>query len=198
MELRRIPESAEIGSPQPGDAAGEFSNPFGICFTADGNLVVADEGNNRVQILKPDGTFVRAFGSSETGQVLLHSPSHVSAGPDGIIAVLDQRRDRVQIFDGEGRFVRSVMLGLETDRERNGVRFCLGGGGEIVLFLIFLEEIRVLNREGELLQIIGKGGDSMVDWAGETADIAVNADGRIAVAVHTGFSPASSDILFLS
>ena len=34
-----------------------------MCFTADGELVVADSYNHRVQVLQRDGTFARAFRS---------------------------------------------------------------------------------------------------------------------------------------
>jgi NHL repeat-containing protein len=48
----------------------QFNNPVhGLRLTKDGLLVVADRGNNRIQVFRKDGTFVREY------QVLKESPS---------------------------------------------------------------------------------------------------------------------------
>ena len=41
-----------------GDGDGEFSRPAGITTDTDGNIYVADWGNERVQVLRPDGSFL--------------------------------------------------------------------------------------------------------------------------------------------
>jgi len=77
-----------------GKGEGQFDSPCGICFTADGNLVVAEQDNRRVQTVREGGSFVRSFGSApaggENGQFDDHRRCDVSVGPDGSIAVLDK------------------------------------------------------------------------------------------------------------
>lgn len=46
---------------RPGKGPGEFRQPSGVALDAAGHIYVADTGNNRVQKLSPDGTFLLAF-----------------------------------------------------------------------------------------------------------------------------------------
>eukprot|EP00754_Rhynchopus_humris_P048648 Rhum_TRINITY_DN7924_c0_g1::Rhum_TRINITY_DN7924_c0_g1_i1::g.25204::m.25204 len=47
---------------QPGDAEGMFDRPTAVAV-ADGHVLVLDEANCRIVVLREDGVFVRAFGS---------------------------------------------------------------------------------------------------------------------------------------
>ena len=155
----------------------------GLCFTADGNLVVADFKNHRVQVLREDGTLVREFGSAGQGEGEFQCPVDVCGLPDGSIAVVDLRNHRVQIFDGEGGFVRSIgSKGEGPGQFLNPLSAAVGAGGEIIVGDIDRKDVQVFSKEGELLQIIGKGGDSDVEL-GPTImmGVATDAMGRISV-----------------
>ena len=167
-----------------GRGEGQFSSPSGLCFTADGNLVVADRHNNRVQIVREDGTFVRAFGSRGREDGQLDCPCEVSVGPDGSIAVLSES-ERVQIFDGEGRFVRRI--GSDGDgpgQFMNVQSVTHGAGGEIIVTDASRDDVQVFSGEWELLQIIGAKGDSKAAWHGTPHAVAADGVGRIFVAIH--------------
>jgi DNA-binding beta-propeller fold protein YncE len=43
----------------PGSGPGQFSNPHNIAADAQGNIYVADRGNNRIQVFDGDGKFLR-------------------------------------------------------------------------------------------------------------------------------------------
>ena len=43
---------------EKGTGPGEFDTPHGLAMDAQGRLFVADRGNNRIQILDPDGKFI--------------------------------------------------------------------------------------------------------------------------------------------
>ncbi|HYN86967.1 MAG TPA: flippase activity-associated protein Agl23 [Ardenticatenaceae bacterium] len=93
-----------------------FNSPKGVALTGDGNVVVADGGNHRIQILAPDGSVVRSFGSfcnladgsgcQGAGEGQFNEPWGVAVGPDGSIYVADTWNHRVQKFTAEGEFVR--------------------------------------------------------------------------------------------
>jgi len=85
------------------------------------------------------------------------------------------------MFDREGRFVRSIGSnggGPGQFLFPNGV--AVGGGGEIIVSDFARKDIQVFSREGELLQIIGAGGDSDVDLP-SSASFCADADGRLTV-----------------
>jgi DNA-binding beta-propeller fold protein YncE len=44
---------------EPGDKPGQLNTPHGIANDAQGNLYVADRGNNRIQVFDPDGKLLR-------------------------------------------------------------------------------------------------------------------------------------------
>ena len=46
-----------------GTEDGELCRPWGVACTPAGLLVVADRGNNRIQIFRRDGTFHQRFGT---------------------------------------------------------------------------------------------------------------------------------------
>ena len=154
----------------------------GLCFTADGNLVVADHKNHQVQVLRQDGTLVRAFGSAGQGEGEFGDGFDVcGVAADGSIAVLDWDNSRVQIFDGEGGFVRSFgSKGVGPGQFIDSRSMAVGAGGEIIVADSYRKDVQVLSKEGELLQIIGKGGDRDVQL-GRTKGIAMDASGRLFV-----------------
>jgi tripartite motif-containing protein 71 len=69
-----------------GSALGEFNNPWEAVFDRNGNILVTDVQNHRVQIFKPDGTFITAFG----GRKKFQDPRHIDMHPDGRIYVHDE------------------------------------------------------------------------------------------------------------
>ena len=67
---------------QWGSGPVEFKTPHALIFDADGRLLVADRGNNRLQILDQDGNYIEEFKQ-------FSRPSDMYFGPDGTIYVAD-------------------------------------------------------------------------------------------------------------
>jgi sugar lactone lactonase YvrE len=94
---------------KPGNGPGEFSAPGGVAATANGDLLVADFYNHRVQLLKPNGAFIRQWG--ETGQTghtagRFDYPTDVAVGRNGSIYAADGYGNRIQVFSPLGTFLR--------------------------------------------------------------------------------------------
>jgi YVTN family beta-propeller protein len=64
-----------------GAADGQFSLPSGVAYDSAGNTVVADFGNDRVVVLRPDGSVLRS--------VAVTNPRSVAAGPAGSVFVAE-------------------------------------------------------------------------------------------------------------
>ena len=73
-------------------------------------IVVADQGNHRVQVLRlEDGSHVRTIGSRGKGPGQFDSPSGVAMDGEGHLIVADSGNERVQVFRLEdGSDVRAI------------------------------------------------------------------------------------------
>lgn len=87
-----------------GDGDGELCRPWGVCCSREGNIIVADRSNNRIQMFKSDGTFLRKFGEhgSEPGQ--FDRPAGVAVNLSGDIIIADKDNHRIQVFTQDGTF----------------------------------------------------------------------------------------------
>lgn len=82
-----------------GAGPGQLSAPKQVAVDADGNLYVADSGNNRISVFAGDGTFLRTFGEGE-----LSLPGDVALGGSRAF-VVDSGNDRIAVFTAAGEFL---------------------------------------------------------------------------------------------
>jgi DNA-binding beta-propeller fold protein YncE len=101
-----------------GTELGQFQGVAGVRISSvSGNIYVADQYNNRVQVLDPEGNALFTFGSegSEPGQFL--QPIGIEVDEFENIYVADSINSRVQVFDKNGNFLTSYG---ETARDASG------------------------------------------------------------------------------
>ncbi len=89
-----------------GGKPGEFMAPEGIDVAGDW-IAVADGRNDRVQVMKLDGSSVRILGNRGAGEGEFNRPADVAFGPDGMLLVADTFNQRVQCFSKDGKFLRA-------------------------------------------------------------------------------------------
>ena len=82
-----------------GEGGGNFDRPSGVGIAANGNLVVSDQGNNRVQVLSPDIEFLAAFGEEGPAPGMLNGPSDVALDDNERIFIADAGNQRIQVFE---------------------------------------------------------------------------------------------------
>lgn len=92
-----------------GSEPGQFSDPRGIAIGPNGELVVADTGNNRIQVFTYNEELsswglANAFGRRGSASGDFESPTAVAVNSGGYIYVADTGNNRVQIFDSRGDF----------------------------------------------------------------------------------------------
>jgi hypothetical protein len=92
-----------IGS--PGEGAGQTKSPQGLATDFEtGDLYVADQGNNRIDVFKADGTFLRAFGwGVDTGASELQVCTTASKCQAGIAGA------------GAGQFSSPTWIAVDND-----------------------------------------------------------------------------------
>jgi len=98
-----------------GTANGELNLPRDVVVGQDGMLYVVDGGNFRVQVFKPDGTFVRVFGGVGRQSGQFSRPKEAAVDPDGNVYIIDSAFGNFQIFNTAGQLLLSVGGRSEKD-----------------------------------------------------------------------------------
>lgn len=111
---------ADAGRPKivfgkEGSSDGDLCRPWGVCCSREGNIIVADRSNHRIQIFSQEGKFLSKFGQhGKKDPGYFDRPAGVAVDPLGRIVVTDKDNHRVQVFTKEGRFL--FMFGEEGCR----------------------------------------------------------------------------------
>jgi tripartite motif-containing protein 71 len=81
-----------------GTAPGEFQVPFGIAMNRDGDVLVADWYNHRIQKFSPGGSFISTWGSQGTGDGQFDGVAGLAADTLGNIYAVDDGNERIEKF----------------------------------------------------------------------------------------------------
>lgn len=90
---------------------GCLKSPIGLAVGLDGNIVVAEMDNDRVQILSPEGEFIRMVNVNEDSQRKpsgFRSPWGVKVDSQGNIVVVNASSLGVKIFSPTGELLMNL------------------------------------------------------------------------------------------
>lgn len=90
-----------------GSGDGQLYGPESLALDDAGQRVfVTDTFNNRVEVFRPDGTFLYQWGSAGTGDSEFNLPQGIAVDPARNRAfVADTGNSRIQVFDASGQFI---------------------------------------------------------------------------------------------
>ena len=88
-----------------GTAPGQFDFPHGIAADNNGNILVADTNNGRIEKFSPNGTFIASIGMKGTGYGQLGEPNGIAIDRAGNIYVAEASNHRVQKLAPDGTFI---------------------------------------------------------------------------------------------
>ena len=120
-----------------GTEKGEFNFPRGLTTDINGDILVADTLNHRVQCFNQAGIFKSTFGSKGCGQGEFNECTGVAVTFSGDIVVADRRNKRIQVFEGEeGEFrfcieTKNEPFSVACDEDDNVVVGSFSGTVEI-------------------------------------------------------------------
>ena len=114
-----------------GSGPDQFSNPDGVCVLSDGRVVVADHGNNRLQVLDVDtGAVVGTLARSD-GEAWI-SLRGIATDAQGLISVAEYGNHRVVVITAEGQVVRTLgSKGSGPGQLDDPVGVAVDGGGSV-------------------------------------------------------------------
>jgi len=88
-----------------GTGSGQFYQPVGVAVGANGDVWIADYGNNRVEEFNEKDEYLSQFGTKGTGNGQFDAPKGVAIGLEGNVWVVDGLNYRVQEFTPSGTFL---------------------------------------------------------------------------------------------
>jgi sugar lactone lactonase YvrE len=147
-------------------AAGTFIEPWGIALDADGNILVADTWNHRIQKFDSEGNFLLQWGVSGLagdGLDRLWGPRGIAISPDGKVYVTDTGNKRVVVFTSDGKALFEFDSS-EDARLDEPVGIALGPEGKVYVSDTWNMRVAVFSQDGKYLSsfpIQGWNSDSM-------------------------------------
>lgn len=138
-----------------GTGNGQFEGPAGLAVNqSNSNAYIADCGNNRIQELKANGEFVRAFGSEQ-----LSCPSAVALDSSGNVWVTDIGKNRIVEYSATGSYIAafgSIGTGQVQFKEPIDLQVI---GSYVYIADAGNNRVEILNLKGEYQGQIGSEGN---------------------------------------
>ncbi len=159
-----------------------FYGPRAIAFDKDGNLLVMDTGNKRIQKFDRDGKFLAQFGVVGTMEGQFNEPVGLAVDKDGNIYVADTWNRRIQKFDANFKYISQWgVLAWDSESIVNKPYLATDADGNV--YATDPEGHRVLkfSSAGSILAIWGKFGNDATSF-NLPIGITVDANGNIYVA----------------
>ena len=88
-----------------GSGNGQFCRPWGICCDQQGNIVVGDRSNHRIQVFDSNGQLKFKFGTEGSRPGQFNRPAGVAVTREGHIVVADKDNHRIQVLKIDGSFL---------------------------------------------------------------------------------------------
>ena len=145
MKFRNGVPIGEVG--QSGSGRNEYIRPHDIDVTVDGRVVVTDPGNNRLQILSTDLTYVSEIGGPSYA---FNEPKYFTSDGQGRLFIADEYNNRIVILDRDYKRFGGVASGERNEGPRilhhpegaeiSGDRLWISdtGNGRIVLYRLHM------------------------------------------------------------
>nr|CAG4640663.1 EOG090X01W2 [Eulimnadia texana] len=132
---------------------GQFTEPSGVAVNAQGEIIVADTNNHRIQIFDKDGRFKFQFGEcgKRDGQLLYPNRVAVVKTSGDIVVTERSPTHQIQIYNQYGQFVRK--FGANVLQHPRGVT--VDNKGRIIVVECKVMRVIIFDQLGNVLHKFG-------------------------------------------
>ena len=180
------------GSRTPGGqtpaAPGTFVEPWGIAVDGDGNILVADTWNHRIQKFDSVGKFLLQWGVTGVaadGLDRMWGPRDLAVAPDGKIYVTDTGNKRVVAFSSEGKGLFEFKASGDAKLDEP-VGIVVGPNGNVYIADTWNTRVAIFTPDGNYVSSFLVQG-----WKSDSIDdkpyLVVGSDNRIYVTDPEGY-----------
>ncbi len=143
----------KIGDLNTDDERYQLYRPSDVAVDQDGNILILDSGNYRVNRYDKDGRYLNSFGKEGSGPGEFLGATRLDVCPDGDILINDLAIRAVNIFDSSGHFVRRLSIEGLSPTQVLALR-----SGEISVFHVTTSPSENQGQTPSLISILNKGG----------------------------------------
>jgi hypothetical protein len=135
-------------------------SPFDIILTRENTLLLSDHGNDKIQELDKNGTFIKSYGSAGSNNLQFNNPTEIAIGPNNRIYITDTNNHRIQVIDRNGSFIKSFGTNGTNDGEFNNPwGICISLDNEIYITDQSNHRVQVFDLNGTFRRKWGELGD---------------------------------------
>ena len=146
----------------------ELDEPVGVTFNPDGEIVVADYNNDRLQMFSDEGNFIREYNhySRESGKKFpFISPAGIACDASGNIAVVEKGKNRVVVLSPAGIILHAFgRHGKEQGQFRGPHGVSIDARGRIIVTDTMNCRVQVFDHEGNFLFMFGDKGPGKLNY----------------------------------
>jgi DNA-binding beta-propeller fold protein YncE len=201
QRIRRIDGSGRIrtiagngkrgfsGDGGPASAA-SLQDPTALALGRDGSLFVADTGNNRIRVMRDDGTIVTLAGTADQGfsgdggpasAAQLNSPAGLAVAPDTSLYFSDTGNNRVRVIHTDGT-IATVAAGLNAP-----AGLAVTADGSLLIAESGSNRVRRVAPDGAITTVAGTGGRGSGGDGGAATSAQLNLPVDVAAIPSGGF-----------
>jgi DNA-binding beta-propeller fold protein YncE len=160
---KSIPDEPYLTFGSYGDGDGEFNYPYALCINSKGEIIVADEHNDRIQIFNEKGQFITKFGTYGHQHGQFSFPTGLTVDKNDNIYICDCYNYRVEIFNSDGsKHLRTLGTGMKGSSDGefdwpHGV--CIDDDtGHIYVTDYWNHRFQIFDEQGQFIGKFGKEG----------------------------------------
>ena len=166
---------------------GTISIPQGIAVQEKtGNVFVANDVTDQIQVFSPEGNFLQAFGGTGSGPGQFDGQSALAFEPNtGNFYAGDVVNNRINIFDPQGNYLKSIAQGQFSSPIEgrvfsgpSGITFDNNGNGFVGDYSG--DRILKFNSDGEIVDSIGSNGTAPGQFQGPSG-VQITPEGNLVV-----------------